>query len=229
MADFASRFLNSLIDVSRRAAGLAATSAQAHLAIWPAGGLLKFRIDKHGSEALGLLRSSDCVCGPAPRAFTLVDLGALCARLDYRRESTLNFFRGSLRKFRKPLRHNDFRPEKSFGGHPRVGARCQIHPTDTALPAWFPGPYRAGSISRTQRNRAFTTSRHNAHEATCPLCGREYVMPIEAASSVRAAAADYREANRQYAHEIAVENAIWRRDQRVEEARASAAARPTPA
>lgn len=54
-------------------------------------------------------------------------------------------------------------------------------------------------------------------------------MPIEAASSVRAAAADYREANRQYAHEIAVENAMWRRDQRVEEARASAAARPTPA
>ena len=54
-------------------------------------------------------------------------------------------------------------------------------------------------------------------------------MPIEAASSVRAAAADYREASRQYAHEIAVENAAWRRDQRVEEARASASARPTPA
>ena len=61
------------------------------------------------------------------------------------------------------------------------------------------------------------------------LCGREYVMPIEAASSVRAASADVREANRVYAHEIAVENAMWRRDQRVEEARASAAARPTPA
>jgi hypothetical protein len=54
-------------------------------------------------------------------------------------------------------------------------------------------------------------------------------MPIEAASSVRAAAADFREANRQYAHEIAVENAVWRRDQRVEEARAAEAARPTPA
>jgi hypothetical protein len=54
-------------------------------------------------------------------------------------------------------------------------------------------------------------------------------MPIEAASSVRAASAEMREANRQYAHEIAVENAHWRRDQRVEEARASAAARPTPA
>jgi hypothetical protein len=54
-------------------------------------------------------------------------------------------------------------------------------------------------------------------------------MPIEAASSVRAAAAEYREANRVYAHEVAVENAMWRRDQRVEEARESAAARPTPA
>ena len=54
-------------------------------------------------------------------------------------------------------------------------------------------------------------------------------MPIEAASSVRAAAADYREANRHYAHEVAIEKAEWRRDQRIEEARASDAARPTPA
>ncbi len=54
-------------------------------------------------------------------------------------------------------------------------------------------------------------------------------MPIEAATSIRAAAALTREANRAYAHEVAVENALWRRDQRVEEARASAAARPTPA
>jgi hypothetical protein len=54
-------------------------------------------------------------------------------------------------------------------------------------------------------------------------------MPIEAASSVRAAAAEYREANRHYAHEVAIEKAEWRRDQRIEEARASDAARPTPA
>jgi hypothetical protein len=54
-------------------------------------------------------------------------------------------------------------------------------------------------------------------------------MPIEAASSVRAAAADYRAANREYAHEVSVEKAEWRRDQRIEEARASDAARPTPA
>ena len=54
-------------------------------------------------------------------------------------------------------------------------------------------------------------------------------MPIEAASTVRAAASDYREANRHYAHEVSVEKAEWRRDQRIEEAQASAAARPTPA
>ena len=54
-------------------------------------------------------------------------------------------------------------------------------------------------------------------------------MPIESASSVRAAADDYRAASRQYAHEVSVEKAEWRRDQRIEEAKASAAARPTPA
>jgi hypothetical protein len=54
-------------------------------------------------------------------------------------------------------------------------------------------------------------------------------MPIESASSVRSAADDYRAANRQYAHEVSVEKAEWRRDQRIEEAKASAAARPTPA
>jgi hypothetical protein len=55
------------------------------------------------------------------------------------------------------------------------------------------------------------------------------IMPIEAASSLRAAASNYREANRQYAHEVSIEKAEWRRDQRIEEAKASAAARPTPA
>jgi hypothetical protein len=65
--------------------------------------------------------------------------------------------------------------------------------------------------------------------AKAPFAAGSHVMPIEAASSVRAAAADMREVNRKHAHEIAVEDAFWRRDQRVEEARASAAARPTPA
>ena len=53
-------------------------------------------------------------------------------------------------------------------------------------------------------------------------------MPIEAASSVRAAAADYREAERQFAHAQAVELAQSRRDQRVEEAKEALASRPRP-
>ncbi|MDP3735860.1 MAG: hypothetical protein Q8R02_00630 [Hyphomonadaceae bacterium] len=53
-------------------------------------------------------------------------------------------------------------------------------------------------------------------------------MPIEAASSLRAAAADYREATRHFAHEVATERAVTRRDQRIEEAQASSAARPRP-
>jgi len=53
-------------------------------------------------------------------------------------------------------------------------------------------------------------------------------MPIEAASSVRAAAADHREAARQIAHQQAAALADSRRDQRVEEAKAANAARPRP-
>ncbi len=53
-------------------------------------------------------------------------------------------------------------------------------------------------------------------------------MPIEAASSIRAAA-DHREATRVAAHQVATERAWLRRDQRIEEAKASDAARPTVA
>jgi hypothetical protein len=53
-------------------------------------------------------------------------------------------------------------------------------------------------------------------------------MPVESASSVRAAAADHREAARQVAHIQAAAIADSRRDQRVEEARSAAAARPRP-
>jgi hypothetical protein len=52
-------------------------------------------------------------------------------------------------------------------------------------------------------------------------------MPVEAASSIRAAASDEREAVRAYRHEVATERAYFNRDQRVEEAKASEAARPT--
>lgn len=52
-------------------------------------------------------------------------------------------------------------------------------------------------------------------------------MPIEAASSIRSAAADDREATRAYRYEVATERAYFKRDQRIEEAKASAAARPT--
>ena len=52
-------------------------------------------------------------------------------------------------------------------------------------------------------------------------------MSIEA-SAVRAAAADYREASRHFAHVRAAERADSRRDQRIEEAKAAAAARPRP-
>jgi len=51
-------------------------------------------------------------------------------------------------------------------------------------------------------------------------------MPIEAASSIRAAS-DEREASRAYRHEVSTERAYFKRDQRVEEAKASDAARPT--
>jgi hypothetical protein len=54
-------------------------------------------------------------------------------------------------------------------------------------------------------------------------------MSIEAASAAaRAAAADYREASRHFAHLRAVERADVRRDQRIEEAKASAAVRSRP-
>jgi hypothetical protein len=53
-------------------------------------------------------------------------------------------------------------------------------------------------------------------------------MSIEAASAVRAAAADHREASRHFAHVRSVERAESRRDERVEEAKAAAAARPRP-
>ena len=54
-------------------------------------------------------------------------------------------------------------------------------------------------------------------------------MAIDAISADRAAAADRREAARVAAHEYLVSRADARRDTRVEEAKASAAARPTPA
>ena len=53
-------------------------------------------------------------------------------------------------------------------------------------------------------------------------------MPIEAVSSLRAAAADYREAARHSAHVVAAERADTRRDQRIEEAKAASAARSRP-
>lgn len=52
-------------------------------------------------------------------------------------------------------------------------------------------------------------------------------MAVEALSSIRAAS-DMREAQRQEAHQYALEQADWRRDSRVEEAQASEAARPRP-
>jgi len=51
-------------------------------------------------------------------------------------------------------------------------------------------------------------------------------MPIEAASSIRAAS-DEREAARAYRHEVSTERAYFNRDQRVQEAKAAQAARPT--
>ena len=53
-------------------------------------------------------------------------------------------------------------------------------------------------------------------------------MPIDAVSAARAAAADRREAGRASAHQYLLTRADARRDTRVEEAKASAAARPTP-
>jgi len=53
-------------------------------------------------------------------------------------------------------------------------------------------------------------------------------MSIEAASAIRAAAADHREASRHFAHVRSVERAESRRDERIEEAKAAAAARPRP-
>ena len=54
-------------------------------------------------------------------------------------------------------------------------------------------------------------------------------MPIEAVSADRAAAADRREAGRVSAHQYLLTRADARRDTRIEEAKSSAAARPTPA
>jgi hypothetical protein len=54
------------------------------------------------------------------------------------------------------------------------------------------------------------------------------MMPVESASSVRAAAAEHSEAARQIAHAQAVAIADSRRSQRVEEAKAAVAARPRP-
>lgn len=54
-------------------------------------------------------------------------------------------------------------------------------------------------------------------------------MAIDAISQDRASAADRREAARVAAHQYLLTRAEARRDTRVEEAKASAAARPTPA
>ncbi len=54
-------------------------------------------------------------------------------------------------------------------------------------------------------------------------------MPIDAPLSVRAADESQREAARDAAHQYLVSRAEARRDQRIEEAKASAAARPTVA
>lgn len=54
-------------------------------------------------------------------------------------------------------------------------------------------------------------------------------MPIDAPLSVRAAEESRREASREAAHQYLVSRAEARRDTRVEEAKASAAARPTVA
>ena len=56
----------------------------------------------------------------------------------------------------------------------------------------------------------------------------EEPMPVESASSIRAAS-DEREANRAWRHELATTRAHVSRDERVQEAKAAAAARPTPA
>jgi hypothetical protein len=58
------------------------------------------------------------------------------------------------------------------------------------------------------------------------FAARSAAMPIEAASSIRAAS-DEREAARQYRHEVSTERAYFNRDQRVQEAKKSEAARPT--
>jgi hypothetical protein len=58
--------------------------------------------------------------------------------------------------------------------------------------------------------------------------GPESVMSFDAASAARAAAADYREASRHFAQLRAVERADVRRDQRIEEAKASDAVRSRP-
>jgi hypothetical protein len=94
----------------------------------------------------------------------------------------------------------------------------------------FRSPNSIRAIHASRRTSSSSAGdRMTLEAAKAPFAAGSHVMPIEAASSMRTAASDIREANRQYAHEIAVDNAYWRRDQRVEEARASAAARPTPA
>jgi hypothetical protein len=91
----------------------------------------------------------------------------------------------------------------------------------------FPRLSRLEEISRFRASR-LSSSSGTLSGFSRASGGPESVMSFDAASAARAAAADYREASRHLAHLRAVERADARRDQRIEEAKASAAVRSRP-
>lgn len=106
----------------------------------------------------------------------------------------------------------------------RICTRIPAYPARPMVSAAFPALGKSGAAAKAAFHRP------PAHFCCSAArgAGPESVMSIEAASAVRAAAADYREAARHFAHMRATERADVRRDQRIEEARASAAARSRP-
>jgi hypothetical protein len=130
-------------------------------------------------------------------------------------------FSGTLRKERNFFSKLFLNAPRKIGG---IGPRLS---TNQAL-LMVSGAFPASAKLALRRQAAF--HRPPAHFRCSAARGArpESVMSIEAASAVRAAAADSREASRHFDHLRAVERADVRRDQRIEEAKASDAARSRP-
>jgi hypothetical protein len=166
---------------------------------------------------------SGCASAPSP----LVDLGAVYTRNFSQGQNALFISDSEMQiSWYPPERAEVFlqtfseRASKNRGNWPLLSTNRAVRMVSGAFPA--------SAKSALPWQAAF--HRPPAH-FRCSAARRarpESVMSIEAASAVRAAAADSREASRHFDHLRAAERADVRRDQRIEEAKASDAARSRP-